>query len=363
MSAPRVRELTARARGGVAVVSVSGPGSLERVSAACPGVHLAPGRICLARLEDPAGPLDEALIVVLAPDEVELHLHGSPPLVRRVLELMGGTADTPGASLSLEQRAFVLSATAPCEGAARLLLDQAGGALRHELEALLAAGAVEQDERMVTLLRRARLARFALQPALVLLVGPANAGKSTLFNALLGERRALVSAEAGTTRDVVIERARLGAWPVDLADAPGPRGAEETAASAAVLALEEQGRQLARRLAERTDLVLQLAPAPLPLPWPAPAQAGPTLVLTSRADLFGPDERRARAPAISALDDPSGAAALVARLFRERLGLPRDPWTPGAAVPFEASQVAALEAALGCGGAERGRVLGTLLES
>jgi len=62
--------------------------------------------------------------------------------------------------------------------------------------------------------------------AMVVLFGAPNAGKSTLFNALVGRDRAIASPIAGTTRDVLVERLDLsgdlpGAGEVDLADAPG----------------------------------------------------------------------------------------------------------------------------------------------
>lgn len=57
--------------------------------------------------------------------------------------------------------------------------------------------------------------------ALVALVGAPNAGKSTLFNTLLGRRRSVESDIAGTTRDVVVEACDLGACTVDLADCAG----------------------------------------------------------------------------------------------------------------------------------------------
>jgi tRNA modification GTPase len=71
---------------------------------------------------------------------------------------------------------------------------------------------------------------------LVMLVGAPNAGKSTLFNALLGHRRAVVSATAGTTRDVIVEETdliphagTLDAVRVRLADSAG---VDEPAATA-----------------------------------------------------------------------------------------------------------------------------------
>ena len=62
----------------------------------------------------------------------------------------------------------------------------------------------------------------ALAAPLVVLAGPPNAGKSTLFNALLGRMRTVAGAVAGTTRDVIVERCALGrGLEVDLADLAG----------------------------------------------------------------------------------------------------------------------------------------------
>lgn len=87
---------------------------------------------------------------------------------------------------------------------------------------------------------------------LVVLVGLPNAGKSTLFNALLGRERVVASEVAGTTRDVIVERLGLseyGGVAVDLADLPG---LEEDGADA-VSAAAQAG---ARRALARADLAL-----------------------------------------------------------------------------------------------------------
>jgi tRNA modification GTPase len=56
----------------------------------------------------------------------------------------------------------------------------------------------------------------------VAVLGPPNAGKSTLVNALAGRDVAIVTAEAGTTRDVIEVRLDLQGWPVLVADTAGP---------------------------------------------------------------------------------------------------------------------------------------------
>jgi tRNA modification GTPase len=356
VSAALVRELTAPGRGGVAVLEVRGPGALERVRNLCPDARLAPGRLVLARLGAEGARLDEALVVVLGSDRVELHLHGSPTLVRAV---RAGLGASPASEEGLEARAARLAAAAPSEAGARILLDQAEGALRRELAALRVAGPSEQERRLDALLERAAVVERTLRPALLLLLGPTNAGKSTLFNALSGSQRVLVSAELGTTRDVVVERARLGAWPVDLADAPGERLAAPPATDRGA-ELEREGGRIAQVLLARADLVLWLSPAHRPEPPPAWMPAERLAVVRSQADLAGDPARPAPGPSLSALREPAAAAACVEGLLRDRLGLPADPWVPGAPALFEVAQVELARRARQAAPGERADLLAAL---
>ena len=54
------------------------------------------------------------------------------------------------------------------------------------------------------------------------IVGRPNTGKSSLFNALIERDRAIVTAIAGTTRDLISERVSIGGIPVELIDTAGP---------------------------------------------------------------------------------------------------------------------------------------------
>jgi tRNA modification GTPase len=351
-------ELTAAGRGAITVLELRGPGALERVRELCPDRRLAPGQLALARLRVDGEVLDEALLRVESQECVELHVHGSPAVVRALASRIGFPGLERG-SRSIEERAALELARAPCEAAARTLLDQSQGALRSELERALAASDGEARERLGALLERGRVLRRLMRPALVVLLGPPNAGKSTLFNALLGSERAIVTDQAGTTRDVVLERAHLGAYPVDLVDGPGERLGEPVGESPG-LRLEREGAQLARGLTERAELLLWLDPAPgesLP-----PARlTGPLARLRSRCDLEPTGAPAGHAAAISARRDPAAAQASVERLFRERLELPAEPWTPGAAAPFERAQVEALESARRAPAAQRRACLVALL--
>ena len=95
--------------------------------------------------------------------------------------------------------------------------------------------------------RRGEVLREGLHLAII---GPPNAGKSSLINALARRDVAIVAETAGTTRDVIEVRMDLGGYPVILADTAGLRAASE--------AIEAEGVRRALARAEVADLVLLL---------------------------------------------------------------------------------------------------------
>src|SRR5690606_9569048 len=84
----------------------------------------------------------------------------------------------------------------------------------------------------------------------IAIVGPPNAGKSSLLNTLAQRDAAIVSETAGTTRDVIEVRLDLGGYAVVLADTAGLRAGSD--------AIEAEGIRRARARAEAADLVLVL---------------------------------------------------------------------------------------------------------
>ncbi len=89
--------------------------------------------------------------------------------------------------------------------------------------------------------------------SLLVLAGKVNAGKSSLFNALLGRYRAIVTEQAGTTRDYIEELLRIQDIPVRLVDTAGIRKKEETNDS-----IEFEGIQSAYKLFEEATMILYL---------------------------------------------------------------------------------------------------------
>lgn len=106
---------------------------------------------------------------------------------------------------------------------------------------------------MEDLLRTAPEGEMLREGAVTVLAGRPNSGKSSLFNALLGEERAIVTEIPGTTRDALEAVISLEGFPFRLVDTAGLRNTEEV--------VERLGIEVARRYLKRADLVLFCAEA------------------------------------------------------------------------------------------------------
>jgi len=319
-----------------AIVRVSGPQAFALLCQTCP--ELAPslaGQARFPRCVDAqvwlprwSSPIPVMALLAAAPrtytgqDLVEFHLPGSPPLVEallnRLFELgarqarageftlrafMAGKIDLPRAEAILG----VIEANDP-ETLQSALAQLAGGVgrplhdLRNTLLDLLAqveAGLdfAEEDLTFIDrseLVRRLAEARNALaelasrlevrnipgRPFRVVLVGPPNAGKSSLFNALLGSPAALVSPEAGATRDWIAQRICLQGVEIELIDTAG---VNLTASDP----LERQAQQRRADALALADLVIDCLPCTdpaFPANTPTPGQT-PGLSVWTKADL------------------------------------------------------------------------------
>jgi tRNA modification GTPase len=267
---------TAPAAGAVGILRLSGPAALEVGRRLAPGVPAepTPRHAYLAGFVDAEGrALDEGLFLYFrAPhsftgeDVVELQAHGGPRLLQlllgRVLEdervrparpgeftrraFLNGRLDLTRAEavadlVVADSEAAVRAAAAGLSGAlsARVqALEDPLRALHADLEGVLnfpdeAEGADSDAGARVAALRtqaqaflaEAGRGRLVRRGARVVLYGPVNAGKSTLFNRLVGEARALVDDEPGTTRDVLEARVEWDGLALTLLDTAGLREA------------------------------------------------------------------------------------------------------------------------------------------
>jgi tRNA modification GTPase len=160
------------------------------------------------------------------------------------------------------------------------------------------------------------------------MVGRPNAGKSSLFNALAGASRAIVTDIPGTTRDLLTERVDIEGLAVTLVDTAGLREARD--------AIEAEGVQRARDAQQVAALKLIVIDASAP--WTADDHAilaeavAPAVVVASKIDLpraWSPEELGERGARVIGVSVVSGAglAELRARLVEELTGREdlRDP--------------------------------------
>lgn len=288
--------------GGVAIVRLSGPEArsiVERLIGTLP----APRLLARRRVHDSSdGSADDALVVWMpgprsftGEDVVELHVHAGARNVGRIvaaLQERGARAAGPGeftrrafehGRLSLEQAegiaALIAARTsAAIDQARRLVAGELGrevealrsavGDLRAEIEANLdfpedvAEGDVRRwREELVRheATARAWLGSFAAgqrarERARVVIAGAPNAGKSALFNALLGRSRAIVSPTPGTTRDYVEAELEIDGLEVVLVDTAGLRHAPSDS-------IEHEGIGRSREQIAGAELVVWLEPA------------------------------------------------------------------------------------------------------
>lgn len=201
---------------------------------------------------------EDVVICRLAPDVTEIHCHGGEAAVERVLgdlAAAGGMVIDWQDQITLSGNPFeaeclaVLSQTTTWRTTS-LVLEQTGGLLKSAFEELRDSGdsAESWKDRLEKLLAWSELGLHLSTPWNVVLTGRPNVGKSSLINALLGYRRAIVFDQPGTTRDVVTGETAFDGWPVNLADTAGIRDAAS--------GLESAGIAMARDRLRTADLVV-----------------------------------------------------------------------------------------------------------
>ena len=256
-------------------------------------------------------------------DMLELQLHGSPLVVQEVLRslvaagaryaqageftrraFLAGKIDLQGVTgiadlIAAQTRAAARAALANVSGTLATRLRGLRAQLRHLLESL--SGAIDFPDEVETplacdiipelrdaiaqlreLLRDGQTGRLLRDGMSVAIVGPPNAGKSSLLNALLGEDRAIVSDIAGTTRDTIEESIAVDGVAVRLVDTAGIRAHSDR--------LEAAGIERTRRALESADVALVVIDGSAPLEGAAQGVLAetavrPRVVFVNKADL------------------------------------------------------------------------------
>ncbi len=298
LSDPIAALATPPGRSALAVVRVSGAGAFAVAAKVIEGFRAdRPRTATLAEFHADGDLFDRGLYTVFpAPhsytgeDLVELSCHGGQLAPARLLAALHAAGARPAAPGEFTRRAVLngkldlvqaeavgdlIDAVAPAQARAAIRQLEGGlsrrlGELRETLVGLqallsyeidfpgeddgpvpperLAAALEDAAGRVERLLATAPSADRMRHGALLVLAGRPNAGKSSLFNALLGTDRALVTELPGTTRDAIEGYTDFLGWPVRLADTAGLADSADR--------LERMGIEVSRRYLSAADLVL-----------------------------------------------------------------------------------------------------------
>ena len=310
MSDTIVALATPLGRSGIGVIRLSGNDSLAIAEKLVGETDLTftPRHAQLTQLvdHDSCEPIDQAIVTYYkAPysftgeDVVEISCHGSPMVLRQVVDvcLAGGARLAEPGEFTLralangrmdltEAEAIRDLINAQTVASARQAVRQLRGEFSHKLQRLRddlldiivvlesALEFVEDDlpevqtkslhdrlvkirdeiQQIASTYKAGHLIREGLRVAII---GRPNVGKSSLFNALLGSERAIVTDIAGTTRDHLHERLTIGDIPVSLIDTAGLRETQD--------AVEIIGVERSRRVMADADVVIVMLDASEPL--------------------------------------------------------------------------------------------------
>ncbi|NQV83736.1 MAG: tRNA uridine-5-carboxymethylaminomethyl(34) synthesis GTPase MnmE [Rhodospirillales bacterium] len=329
---------SAGGRAGVAVIRVSGPQAgvvLARLMGRRGDApETPPRRAVYAQLTDPVSgeTLDDGLVIwfpgpasFTGEDVAEFHVHGGPAVISGILGALSavdglrlaepgeftrrafehgkmdltaaeGLADLIEAETAAQRRQALrqlegelgrvyenwrerlLSALAHSEAA----IDFSDEDLPDHIEAAARAELVGLEEEIASHLTDRRRGERLRDGCRIAIIGPPNAGKSSLLNLLAQRDAAIVSETAGTTRDVIEVHLDLGGYPVTIADTAGLRDGGD--------AIEAEGIRRARRTAAAADLRLAVFDGerwPEADPSTAELVDADTLVVINKCDLGG----------------------------------------------------------------------------
>ena len=367
LSDPIAALATPPGRSAIAVVRLSGTGALAVAARVVDGLRADRPRVAtLATFRDAAGDtIDRGLVTVFpgpgsytGEDLIELSCHGGLLAPARLLAALHAAGARPAAPGEFTRRAVLngkldlvqaeavgdlIAAVAPAQARAALrqldgglsrrlaelrrVLVETEGLLAYDIDfpgeddgpvspARIAAQLGEVAGRVERLLATAPAAERLRAGALLVLAGRPNAGKSSLFNALLGTERTLVTEIPGTTRDAVEAHTDFLGWPVRLIDTAGLWEAPGK--------IDRLGVEVSRRYLASADLVLLCIetgrrPGADEL---AIAAARPTLVVRTKVDLDG--STAAEGVGVSAVTGEgldTLRRAVAERVFAERIVL------------------------------------------
>jgi tRNA modification GTPase len=365
---------TVAGRSAVAVLRLSGPAAGWALEALTGKGRPAPRRAALARLADPRSgtTIDHGLVLwfpgpesFTGEDMAELQLHGGPAVVAAAVDTLTaldglrpaepgdftrrafyngkldlaeveGLADLIAAETEAQRRQALRQMEGALSGLIQSWRGRLTACLAHleavmdfpdeglpaETEAAISRDILGLENDIAQYLDDNRRGERLRDGFRIAILGPPNVGKSSLLNAMARREAAIVSATAGTTRDVIEVHLDLGGYPVTLLDTAGLREASEAPANP----VEKEGIRRALERAAEADLRLVVFEQPA---WP-PAESQALalietdgLVVVNKVDLSDgvvPTNFHGRPVLPVSAKSGAGLSSLLARLEAEVAG-------------------------------------------
>lgn len=330
----RVTLTTANMPGAVAILQLHGEGVAGVLEKLTGRAEWPDRRAYLVDLID----IDEGLVILLNEQVAQLMPHGGPRVVQRLIEhltrhlgcIYEATPDPrelyPEAESPIEADMLAAIANAASPAAIDLLAAQPG--LWRSL--LQQAGELSQTQRQHIADRSATLYHL-LTPPTVVLAGPANVGKSTLTNALMGKAMSIVADLPGTTRDWVGGLVELSATnearqaiAMHWLDTPGLRDSDDL--------VEQRAIALAKQQIEQAQVLIAMRDPDRPWPDLESLPREPDLYVINKVDDAEPggveDGRSIEQPLLISASKHLNLTQLQARII-DQLGLTQlnhEPW-------------------------------------
>jgi len=267
--------MTGKGTAAISTIVVFGRGAgsiLQRIfkPAASKEPKLTEGSVLLGHIVEDGEAIDQVTIGCEGPENFAIHCHGNPLIVDMIMGLLAREGAEPtswqrllariareqdGAE-TLEVEAGIAQVRARTLEGTKIIINQIntglGGKARQwlrKLDSIPLEHLKEQARQILDATRQAKLVMFGCS---AVITGPANSGKSTLFNRLCGQDKAIVTDIEGTTRDWVSSECKIGPVLVELIDTAGFTGRTASAWNH----IDEESQRRSIDLLEKGDLII-----------------------------------------------------------------------------------------------------------
>jgi len=263
--------MTGKGTGAIATIQLFGDNSkaiLEKIfhvrrsdsEVGKPTVEFIVGKIYIGKITDDNQTIDQVAIGCEKPDTFTINCHGNPLIVEQIMRLLKEmgvellTAEQMLCKTSDDNNTIALEAklalpkVKTLEGT-KIILNQIDSGLSAVAKKWQKAAPEQIFYEAKEILRASEIAKLIIFGCKIVLAGPPNTGKSTLFNLLAGKQKAIVTNIRGTTRDWVSAECKIGPLIVELFDTAG---LDETLSDE----IDKASQQAAIDIINQADLIL-----------------------------------------------------------------------------------------------------------